>query len=142
MAWEIKETLSYYRSQGAPGDQNVLVQLLREIQRENRGSIPVFTVKEIVREYGIKEGIVLSLIKRVPSLRLGSGHCLELCAGPNCGKHTALAEDARKLQKKSKMEFELKFVPCMRMCGKGPNVRWDGELYHKATKELLAELIK
>ena len=29
----------------------------------------------------------------------------------------------------------------MRMCGKGPNIRWDGTVYHRATPELLKDLI-
>lgn len=140
--WDLNEILSYYRTQGAPENQNLLIQLLREIQQKNGGTIPVYAVKEIVREYAVKEGLVLALIKRIPSLRLGEGHFLELCAGPGCGKHRALAAYAQELQKKSTNAFELKFVSCMRMCGKGPNIRWDGKLYHKATKELITELVK
>lgn len=140
--WDLKEALVYYRSQGAPGDQNVLIQLLREIQRENGGTIPAFAVQEMVQEYAMKEGVILALIKRIPSLRLGNGHCLELCAGQNCGKHLELAQYAQKLQKESGNAFELKFVPCMRMCGKGPNIRWDGKIYHKASKALLDSLLQ
>ena len=30
----------------------------------------------------------------------------------------------------------------MRMCGKGPNLKWDGKLHHGATEALLKELVK
>ena len=39
MAWELKDAVSYYKKQGAPGDQNALMSLLREIQEEF-GAIP------------------------------------------------------------------------------------------------------
>ena len=38
MNWNLEEAISYYRSMGAPSDQNALIGLLKEIQRE-RGSI-------------------------------------------------------------------------------------------------------
>ena len=81
MNWNLEEAISYYRTQGAPGDQSVLIRLLREVQHEKGGAIPTFAIGMIAREYGIKEGILRALIKRIPSLRLGQGHCLELCGG-------------------------------------------------------------
>ena len=140
MAWSIDEAIQYYKPQGAPTDQNALISLLREVQKENGGRIPLLLIRKIANSYGIKEGIALALIKRIPSLRLGDVHCLEICAGPNCGKHKALADCAEQL--KTEKAFELKYVSCMRMCGKGPNIRWDGELYHGATEKLLKNLIK
>lgn len=142
MSWNLEEAVSYYARQGAPQDQNALIGLLREIQSENGGSIPGFLLADVARVYGIKESLLLAIIKRIPSLRLGGSHCLELCAGPNCGKHRALAACAEKLKDASGGSFALKYVPCMRMCGKGPNIRWDGQIYHGATEELLRKLTK
>ena len=139
MAWNLEEAISYYGKQGAPKDQSALISLLREIQREC-GNIPKYALGTLCEAYGIKIGVPMALIKRIPSLRLGDGHCLELCAGPNCGKHKALAACAEELQKKH--GFTLKYAPCIRMCGKGPNLRWDGKLYNGATEELLRELIE
>lgn len=141
MSWNLEEAVSYYQRMGAPQDQNALIGLLREIQSEHGGSIPGFLLSEIAQAYGIRESLLLAIIRRIPSLRLGGSHCLELCAGPNCGKHTALAAYAEKLQKASGGKFTLKSVPCMRMCGKGPNIRWDGKVYHGATEELLRKLV-
>ena len=138
MNWNLDESIAYYHSAGAPADQNALISLLREIQREY-GYIPEFAVSTVAQSYGIKESLILALIRRIPSLKLGDGHLLELCAGPNCGKCTALAEVAEKLQKCH--GFTLKYVPCMRLCGKGPNIRWDGTLHHRATEELLRALV-
>ena len=135
----MQEMLDYYRRQGAPGDQTALVNLLKEVQQEH-GGIPRWALAEIAEAYKIKETFLLAVIKRLPSLRLQDTHLLQLCAGPNCGKHTQLAAEAEKLCKLKGVE--LKFMNCQRMCGKGPNIRYDGKLYHKATKELLQELLE
>ena len=135
----MKELLDYYRRQGAPGDQTALVNLLKELQ-QTHGAVPKWAVGEIAESYKIKESFVLAVVKRIPSLRLQDTHLLQLCAGPNCGKHTALAAEAEKLCKLK--GIELKYIGCQRMCGKGPNIKFDGKLYHKATVELLQELLK
>lgn len=135
----MKEMLDYYRRQGAPGDQTALINLLKELQ-QTYGAVPKWAVTEIAAAYQIKESFVLAVVKRIPSLRLQDVHLLELCAGPNCGKHTALAAEAEKLCKLKGVE--LKFLGCQRMCGKGPNIKFDGKRYHKATVELLRELLK
>lgn len=140
MSWELEEAIRYYGRQGAPKDQSALTALLREIQQESGGSIPLSAIRSVSEVYGIRETLVMALIRRIPSLRAGEKHCLELCAGPNCGKHTALASLAEKLQRENPEKFTLKFVSCMRLCGKGPNIRWDGRLYHGADEALLRKL--
>ena len=135
----MKELLDYYRRQGAPGDQTALVNLLKELQ-QTYGGVPQWAVTEIAEDYKIKESFILAIVKRIPSLRLQDTHLLQLCAGPNCGKHTALAAEVEKLCKLKGVE--LKYMGCQRMCGKGPNIKFDGKLYHKATVELLQELLK
>jgi len=139
MDWNLEEAIGYYRKQGAPRDQNALVNLLREIQQETGRSIPKRMLGPIAEAYGVKESLLLALIRRYPSLRLGDTHTLELCAGPNCGKHAALAAAAEKLREKG---ITVKFVPCMRLCGKGPNLKWDGTLYHQADEALLKKLLQ
>lgn len=135
----MEEMLTYYRKQGAPGDQTALVNLLKEVQALY-GAVPQWAVGTIAESYGIKESFILAVVKRIPSLRMQDAHLLELCAGPNCGKHTALAAAAEKLCKEKGVT--LKFIGCQRMCGKGPNIKYDGKLYHKATEELIKELLK
>ena len=134
--WDLREALEYYKKQGAPADQSALVSLLREIQKEH-GGIPGGILPTIAQELGTKDSYLLAVIRRIPSLRLAEGHLLELCAGPNCGRHVALAAFAEKLAGRG---ITVKFVPCMRMCGKGPNIKWDGKLYHGADEALLGRL--
>ena len=47
MNWSLDEAADYYRRQGAPGDQNAVINLLREIQQENGGSIPKFMLTQL-----------------------------------------------------------------------------------------------
>ena len=137
MNWNLSEAIAYYRSMGT--DQTTLVGLLKEIQQEQGGSIPLFVLPQIAEAFGVKENFLLALIRRIPSLRLGDTHELLICSGPNCGKHRALADAAQKLESKN---ISVRYVPCMRLCGKGPNIKLDGKLYHGATPELLKQLME
>ncbi len=137
MNWNLAEAIAYYRSMGT--DQNTLVNLLKEIQQESGGAIPLFVLPQVAESFGVKENFLLALIRRIPSLRLGDTHELQICSGPNCGKHRAIAEAAQKLESKN---ISVRYVPCMRLCGKGPNIKWDGKLYHQATPRLLEKLVK
>ena len=139
MAWELEEAIAHYRRQGAPGDQNALIALLREIQRE-RGGVSQETVTAVAAGLGARESLVLALIRRIPSLRLAESHTLEVCAWPNCGKAAELAKTAQALCRGK--NITLKFTPCMRQCGKGPNIRWDGTLHHQADGALLKRLME
>lgn len=139
MAWDMHEAIAYYKSQGAPGDQNALVGLLREAQQENGGVIPAELPATAAGSYGVKESFILALIRRIPSLRLSDVHVLEFCGGKNCGRKTpALADYARK---KWGSRIEVRMGACMRLCAKGPNIRLDGKVYHQADEKLLDELL-
>ena len=138
MAWELREAISYYQKQGAPGDQSALLSLLREVQEEF-GCIPKHLLLEMGEKLGVKESFLLALIRRQPRLRLGDSHTLEVCAGPNCGKRADLAALAEQLCAE-RSDVRLKFVPCMRQCGKGPNLKWDGQLHNRADEMLLRRL--
>lgn len=137
MNWSLEETIAYYKTLGT--DQNMILNLLKEIQRENGGSIPLFALSQVTESFGVKESFLLALIRRIPGLRLGDVHELKICGGPNCGKHRAIAEAAQKLEGK---KLSVSFVPCMRMCGKGPNMQFDGKLYHGASPQLLKQLLE
>ena len=139
MEWNLEEAVAWYGKQGAPGDQTALTSLLREVQSENGGRIPRHLLAGIAAGLGVKESFLLAVIRRIPSLKLADVHCLEICAGPNCGRHAALAAFAEGLRSD---RITVRFVPCMRQCGKGPNIRWDGTLYHHADEALLRRLQK
>ena len=68
MEWDLEEALEYYRRQGAPGDQNALIALLKEIQREN-GSIPAAAPAKIAAFYGIREALVQALKAKIENAK-------------------------------------------------------------------------
>lgn len=140
MDWNLEEAIAYYQKQGAPADQSTLISLLREVQQE-QGLSP-WILSTIAQSYGIKESLLLAIIRRIPSLRLDDTHCLELCAGPNCSRRGKLADFVEKTWGKNPQAFTVKYVPCMRLCGKGPNLRWDGKLYHQADEALIRKLVE
>lgn len=142
MAWMMEEALDYYKKQGAPKDQTALLGLLREIQENWGGSIPGWTLTEIAGAYGVKETYLQAVIGRIPSLRLENTHCLELCGGPNCGRRGQLSAFVEKNYGTKPKAFVLKYTGCMRMCAKGPNIKWDGKIYHHADEELIRSLVE
>lgn len=141
MSFDLTEAVHYYKRQGAPADQSALVSLLREVQSEHGGSIPRRLIGALAAGLSVKESFLLALIRRFPSLHLAGTHCLELCAGPNCSRKADLATVAEEVLRAQPGSFELKFVPCMRQCAKGPNLRWDGTLYSAADEALLRHLL-
>ena len=86
----------------------------------------------------MKESFLAAIIRRIPRLRLADVHVLEICAGPNCSRRGQLAQ----LAEQYRGRVEVKLVPCMRQCGKGPNLRFDGKLYNGADGQLLARLME
>lgn len=142
MSWEFEEALSYYRAQGAPGNQSALINLLRETQQESGGGIPMWALSRMAEAYGVKESFLSAVIKRIPSLRLENTHCLELCGGPTCGKHRELAAFVENTYGQKPEKFTVKYSGCMRLCGKGPNLRWDGVVYHQADEALIRRLVE
>ena len=139
MPWQ--EIAAYYEKQGAPGDQNALIALLREIGQEY-GGIPTALPGQLAEYLGVRESFLLAIIRRIPSLKMADTHLLELCDGPNCPKRAALGAFVEKTYGKQPAKFTLKYVPCMRLCGKGPNLRWDGKLYHGADEALIRKLVE
>ena len=141
MNWELQEALEYYKKQGAPSDQSALISLLKEIQKEE-GGISLGTVGKTAAYFGIKETYLLAVIRRIPSLRLQNTHILEICDGPNCPKKAKLGEFVEKTYGKNPAGFTLQYVNCMRLCGKGPNIRWDGQIHHGADENLIRSLVE
>jgi len=139
--WDLEEALQYYRDQGAPRDQTACVNLLKEIQLQ-QGGIPGWMIAWAAEVWNTKEGLLLALVRRIPSLRLMDSHLLEVCSGPNCGKRTEIADFVEKTYGKKPANFTFRYCGCMRQCAKGPNIRWDGKVYNAATPELVKKLIE
>ena len=139
MDWDLQEAVAYHKAQGAPGAHSAVVALLKEAQEACGGALSPAVVGQLAQGLGVKDSFLLAVVKRTPSLRLEGKHLLQLCAGPNCGKRRDLERQARSLADPKTVTVEL--TGCMRLCGKGPNLRYDGRLYHSADEALLRQLL-
>lgn len=149
--WKLKEAIEYYKKQGAPGDQQALTALLKEVQEEKGGVLPKKSIEKIADAYDIKKSFLMAIIKRMPSLRTDDApHRLEVCGGKACGKKDAAAlaayiEETYAVRDGGVSEtggFSYRVRGCMKKCGKGPAVKWDREIYTGADIALLRSLIE
>ena len=149
--WNLTEAIEYYRGQNVSQDQQALIELLREVQSENGGSIPACALEEITAQLDIRPAILTAILKRCPGLRTQTApHSLELCAGPRCQKRECARLHAfieKNYQAKNggisaKGGFSYRLTGCMKNCANGPSMKWDGKLYSQATPELLRSLIE
>jgi len=141
--WSLSEAIDYYRSQGAPGDQQMLMALLREAQ-EHTGPLTQSVLAEIESSYSLGKAILPALIRRVPSLRMAEHpHRLEICQ--NCGRRLAAwVENTCGVKPGGACDeggFTFHVTGCMKNCKAPPSVKWDGKLYPHADEELLKKLI-
>ncbi len=142
----MNELIDYYRSQGAPQDQQMLIALLREVQEQNGGALSAAALQEIAEALSIKESMLAALIRRVPSLRMDTApHLLEMCQTCPKGRELrAWVESTWNVQSGGVCEkagFRYRTTPCMKNCKFGPSIKWDGQLHSHATKELIQSLI-
>ncbi len=150
-SWDLKEAIVYFKRQGAPQNQSALVELLREVQQESGGVLPIQSLTVIAQEYGIKPSLLSALIKRYPSLYSEEvPHRLEVCGDKRCQR-----QDCARLHAFIEREFGVKsgqvsreggfsyrVTGCMKNCGKGPSLKWDGKLYPFADDELVLRLVQ
>ena len=143
---EMKEILAYYRAQGAPQDQQMLIALLREMQDLQGGVLAQGMLQEIAQAYGVRETMLQALIRRVPDLRMDTApHRLEICGTCRAGAQLRdFVERTYGVKSGADSEsggFVYRVTPCMKNCKNGPSIKWDGVLYSRADEKLLRGLI-
>ena len=143
---EIREMIEYYRGQGAPQDQQMLIALLREAQEADDGLLLQNTMEAIAKAYGLKSTMLQALVRLVPDLRMESAaHRLEVCG--TCRAGAKLREDIERIYGvrsggcSEKGGFVYRVTPCMKNCRNGPSIRWDGRLHSHADMKLIRALI-
>ncbi|MBE5799036.1 MAG: formate dehydrogenase [Clostridiales bacterium] len=146
-AEEIREMIEYYRAQGAPQDQQMLIALLREAQEAAGGVLAQGMLDEIAQAYGMKSTMLQAIIRRVPSLRCEAvPHRLEVCgtckAGAQLRDVIERTYDVRSRSCNEALGFSYWVVPCMKNCKNGPSIRWDGQIYGQADMELVRQLVE
>ena len=149
--WNLQELIAYYKGQGAPQDQQALVQLLREVQAHHDGLIPAAALADIIEELQIKDTFLAAILKRYPSLRTAEApHRLEVCSGERCRKRNCRAlhcflEETYQVESgkvSPNGNFLYKVTGCMKNCPNGPSLKWDGKLYSNADIKLIQALIE
>ena len=142
----IREIIEYYRAQGAPQDQQMLIALLREVQQEAGGTLAQAALSEIADQLGMKTTMLHALIRRVPSLRMdNAAHRLEICG--TCRQGAKLRDEIERtygVKSGAVCEaagFSYHVTPCMKNCRNGPSIKWDGMLHSHADMELVRKLV-
>ena len=142
----MNEIIEYYREQGAPRDQQMLIAMLREMQEQSGGTLNGQQLRMVAEELQVKESMLFALIRRVPGLRMDTApHRLEMCQTCPRGRELrAWVENTWQVQSGGVCEkagFSYHVTPCMKNCKNGPSLKWDGQLYSHATKELIEQLV-
>lgn len=144
---DIRILIDYYRQQGVPGDQQMLIALLKEVQAAEGGILTKSALQEITVAYDLKESILLALVRRIPALKYEDiPHKLEICATCKCsGDLRSYIEETLGVKNgtaNKEAGFAYRTVNCMKNCKNGPSVRWDGVLYSRVTIDLLKKLMR
>ena len=138
--------IAYYRDQGAPQDQQMIIALLREAQEAEGGVLSPNTLSVAAEAYGIKVSMLQAIIRRIPGLKSASApHTLEICGTCRAGaKLRAFIEKTYGVKSGSVNEaagFSYRVTPCMKNCKNGPSIKWDGVLHSHADMALVRALI-
>ncbi len=144
---EIRDMIEYYRGQGAPQDQQMLISLLREAQEAEGGLLSQAMLDTIAKAYGIKSAVLHAIIRRIPRLRCETvPHALEVCgtcrAGAKLRDFIERTYGVRRGDSCQTAGFSYHVTPCMKNCKNGPSIRWDGKLYGSASESLIRSLIE
>ncbi len=141
---QLTDLIEYYRGQGAPQDQQMLIALLREAQAEQGGTLSHAALEEIAEGCGVKSAVLHALIRRIPGLKSENApHTLEVCGTCKAGaklRETIERTYGVKSGAVSEAGFVYRVVPCMKNCKNGPSVKWDGKLISRADEAMIRSL--
>ena len=141
-----RELIEYYREQGAPQDQQMIIALLRQMQDMDGGMLRAQSLAQIASAYGMKETMLTAIIRRVPGIRCEDApHRLQICSTCRAGarlRDFVETTYAVKSGAVSAAGFAYQVTPCMKNCKNGPSIRWDGELHSRADEKLIRRLIE
>ena len=151
-AIEISELLAiieYYDDYfGSPG-QIELISCLKNLQQKY-GFVPRASYPLLVKHFQTSTQIIVSIIKRIPSLlEEGGPHTLLVCSGQRCldkGAAKFIAEIEQRLGCKvngisQDGLFELKVQNCLHRCAQGKSLNIDTETHTEMDLEKLKKVI-
>ena len=150
MSESLQEIVTYYKNQGAPGDQVALLSCLREAQQACGGMLDSAAQAQIAALLGVKPSYLQAVAKRISDLKLsGAAHTLTVCTGVNCTRKGS--EIRRYLEQELGAQPDKTFLGgkwmyrtagCQRACRTAPNVRIDGELITGITLDALKKRLQ
>ena len=124
------------------GDRSALIQVLLEIQRQNRW-LPKEAIKQVSQNLGVSLAQIyhIATFYKAFSLKPRGRHSVTVCLGTACqvrGAPRLLDKVADTLKIKDgetskDMQFSLDTVRCLGCCALGPVMVVDGEYYGKPT---------
>lgn len=144
-----KQILSFYEDPFANLDQQALIACLKEIQA-TFGFVPRVCVPDILTLFSTSEGIIKSLIHRLPGLKAEGGPLTVLvCSGARCQEKGAMKFisgieeilDCKMNQVSKDGRFELRTQNCLRRCAQGKNLNIDTDVYSEMTLDKFKVII-
>ena len=147
--WHLMEAIAFFQSQGAPHDQQALVELLQEVQQHKGGVIPQKSMEKIAHAYDIKKSFLRQVVRNTAGLRLAEDMpLLEVCGKKSSRKHGGDAlilfiEQTYAVTDGGFSELGgFRYAICDHLHGKGAVICWNGVVYCHATPELIQALVQ
>ena len=139
-----REIVDYYSSQRDAGSQENIVEMLREVQ-ELYGYIPSEKTRAMAEATGVKQTLLLQLIKLYPSFKKAPyGHCITVCTGARCGdKGSAEVFEAVLIAVEARESGAFKIVmkECLKQCKTAPNLMVDSDSYGCVKPDEVASIL-
>ena len=146
----IQQIFEYYGRQRDRAEQDMVVQMLKELQDEE-GFLTEELKKKAAETAGVNLSMINLLIRVYPSLKQASiSHVITVCTGERCAKKNgaAILDCVKKELKigKDKLSADKKWLlktqNCLKNCRTSPNMLIDGTLYTNLTPERVTEIIR
>lgn len=144
-----EELLEDYKDMDMQGNQEMLIQLLKETQ-EIFQFIPPDVLEKISDTFQMKPTTISALIKIIPGLKEKYyKNIVTVCSGPRCGKKGGpdilkAVQDYLKVKPggiTKNGDFRLITQNCMKKCGVGPNMMVNKEIYNQLKPEDISRIL-
>lgn len=140
----MKEFFKDYESLKVSFQQDTLIELLKRLQEEF-GSVPKEFQELISEEFGIKLGVIQSVIKRFPSLtEYPYKHRIIVCMGQQCTSKNSedlWGQIKEELKKRPNNLFYLTKQYCFHKCATAPNIKIDNDFYTNVSQKDISSIL-
>lgn len=149
-AAELQEIFAYYAGQRDKKDQDVIVQMLKELQEVN-GFLTPELKEQAAQTAEVPLSLISLLIRTYPSLKEAAyTHVITVCSGERCAKKNGrqIAEIVRRELRIGKNNLSadgtclLKTQNCLKQCRTSANFIIDDVLYSNIKPEQVPDILK